>query len=944
MEPSSQRWIVKDVRGRIFGPFSTERMVGLIKRAVFSGDEKISSYPDGDFKDISKIPKFYDLLLETLATERRPLSEDEKKNELTREQEAKEPASLPRPESEQSIQKTGERQTNRAIKEQRPEPHVKFHVKSGGNSQAGPEHIKDSDEIIDLQSKESLQSKEGRKKTIFAILLLLVGAVVYFLLEDSNKTTSIPTGQIELLYPKQKRQAIAETDGKKQLYRAVQLFQQDTFSNYYRAMNILVDIIESGYPNVEALSMLCLTQRELWAFANQDSKDLMAIAKTAQLAAQKDPVGVSGATCRVVQYFLGGQTEGASSLTDSVLNDHPTAAAFYEFKAQVLASSGDYSSAVAYLEKAQQLWPQWLKLSVQKAAFLFKQGNPGEAAKVYREVLKQNGSHPLAKINLGELEYFVFKHSQDGIDLIRTGLESDRLIRSASSRGLTLLAVQSEREQKNAEAIEFAGKAYALDPTNLSAKEILRRLGGQEQVVAAAADRELVALGEEYVKKGNNFAAQAEFKSAYELNPSNGRAAMLAAQSLWELNQSLEAIDWARKAVQSDKNLIPAYVLLADYYSQRFDFRSAALMLQTAQKIAPQSYQVVSGFALVELRRYNYKGAVEAAKRALKMYDTDIETHMILASACMGLSDSKCAYETMSKAISLDANNRKAQSLYAEVLAGYQGVDAAIAYLKNLINTYPQQVEYKITMAKVLIQDDRMMPAIEALKEALAHNDKNKQAHILMGRAFEKSGDTRSALKSYLSAAALDPADVGPTFMAGELYTKMNDFQKALAQFEQVVKINQMYPRAHVQLGKTALMIGNIEKAAQEATLEKRINPGLSDGYVLAGDVYMSKKDFRRAATEYQRAIALHPEASTYILLARSFRLSENLSVASSLLAKAIKLEDGNPDIYKEQGAIFEGRGEKSEAILAYQKYLQLLPNASDRQIIEQRIKGLGGP
>src|SRR5690606_23703429 len=100
--------------------------------------------------------------------------------------------------------------------------------------------------------------------------------------------------------------------------------------------------------------------------------------------------------------------------------------------------------------------PKWAKLSFEKAALLSKENRKNEAASLYREVLKQNPAHPAAKIHLGELEYFEFRNLKSGVELVKTGLESDRVERAHSSKAYVLLAVQFEREQKILEAVDSA--------------------------------------------------------------------------------------------------------------------------------------------------------------------------------------------------------------------------------------------------------------------------------------------------------------------------------------------------------------------------------------------------------------------------------------------------------------------------------------------------------
>lgn len=929
-----QRWLIKDAKGRIYGPFTNEKILKLIGRSVFIGDERIAEYPDGDFVPISKIPEFYDRLLDILSVEAGQIPEAERHRELTNAAEMK----------EETQTKTRKLPANRAVREDPRKNLVKSQPQS---AEIAPVEAPPVDtNVIELQSQEE-EPSSNRKNFIVGGSLLVLALVVLaqFLEPDPEKSEKAPVkGFVALQAPTVKRQPLPEAEAKARLARASQLFQSDTFESAYRAQEVLVELIESGFQNVDAYSLLCLVHRELWPHSNQDSKDLLAVSKVAQQASMRDPVGVSGATCRVVQQLLGGQFDGAASLTDSILNENPQAATFYEFKAQILTSKGDHANALAYLEKGSVFLPDWLKLKVARAEALVKLDRFTEAAALLREVIKKNPSHAVAHTLLSEIELYQFKQLRSAVELAVAARTMGRMSKGIEARGWVVTAVGFETGQNVSEALESAKRAFQLDPTNLSAKEILKRLGGSEATQdLASADRELVALGEEYLRKGNFFAAQAELKSAFELNPKNGRAAMLAARSLWELNQSLDAIEWMKKAIAADPSLIQAHIDLADYFAQRYDFASAYQTLQSIQKKDPQNYQVLAGFARVELRRFNFKGAAEMARRALKIYDTDVETLVLLAKAQKGLNDFTGAFETLARVITLDANFKEGQALYGEVLGVQQGADLAIKYLQDLINTYPQEIIYRLSLGHVLLRDERLIDAIEQLKQATALNERSKEAFVLLGKAYQRRAEPRSALKAFLSAAALDPSDAFPVFLAGELYLQQSNFNQAKQQFEQVLRVNPLFPKANYMLGRTSLLMGEFDRAFQLATLEKRQNPALADGYELAGEVLMARREFTKAAAEFQKASQIAPTVANVLSLARAYRLADNPSVAQSLINRAIKIEDGNPEIYKEQGAIFEAQGGRAEAVVAYRKYLDLSPNAADRAIIESRIRGLGG-
>ena len=62
----SKNWIVKDVLDHVHGPYETEEILSQIENGTLTGDEFISSYPEGTWKQISSEPEFFDYMLAAL--------------------------------------------------------------------------------------------------------------------------------------------------------------------------------------------------------------------------------------------------------------------------------------------------------------------------------------------------------------------------------------------------------------------------------------------------------------------------------------------------------------------------------------------------------------------------------------------------------------------------------------------------------------------------------------------------------------------------------------------------------------------------------------------------------------------------------------------------------------------------------------------------------------
>ncbi|HEX4922825.1 MAG TPA: tetratricopeptide repeat protein, partial [Bdellovibrionales bacterium] len=939
------------------------------------GDERLAEYPTGQWHEVSHNPGFYDKILETLALGQPTLSREAKDSLLSRADRqinetiapAQTAAASPKepdrsPDFEDAVFLDTEQAANtRTVPKPPPaqeKPKKKKTPKPVGDDGEPATYVGPD---IEVEAKPAPQPapkarprprevelkarKKGGNPLVRLVSIGIVAAVLLYLFIGPGGGPS-SAGYIHLLSPNPGQNSIAEKDLRATLKRVTEEFQRDTFQGYSYAQDQLVRLIEGAPRSAEALGFLCLTHRELWPYSFQDDVDLAAVSKTAQMISQVDSVGKNDATCRAVQQVINGRNQEAMSIVDTVLQEDASVAVLYEFKGDLLAQQNDYVTAISYVQKTQQLWPNWVKPYVSEAQYRSKLGQFAEAANMYRQILKTNPKHTKSKILLGIIEFKHFQHTDIAIDLLKTGLADDsKNDRSVAQQGFATLAFAYERAGNKSDALKYAKRAFELNAIDSEVRALIVRLGGQSAIDdIKSTDNALVAMGDQYKLSGNHLAAQAQYKAAFEQNPKNALAALKASQSLWRLNDSHEAIEWVQRAIRANPSYIEAYTTLAGYYVHRYDFGAASIILQKAQKIAPKNYEVYRGWAELELKRNNFQGAVTFAKRALANYDTDMESHLLLVRAFRGLRDFREAYNWSARAIELDQGSVKAQSLYGEVLAEFQGVEAGVQYVRRFVNTYPRITEYKVSLARVLKNEERYTEAIQVLAAATSEEPNNKEALMLMAQCLQAIQKLDDARAYYLSAAALDPSDPTPLFELGILYLAFKKPAPAIQQFQRVQKLNNRYPRTHYFIGKSYLLMGEPDKAVTEALAEKRLNPKLADAYLLAGEARMELKQYNQAAGEFQAALKLRPQgAEIYVKLAKSYRLTGNPDIALQMLRMAETAESGYAEIYKERGAAHEMKSERAEAIEAYCRYLQILPNAPDKAVIDGRVQNLGG-
>ncbi len=920
----SKRWVVRD-QGQIRGPFSTEEILNRISKGLFEGTEEISLFPGNNWILISQAPEFYDRLLDALEG----VSSNVKSNSEVEDRD-KEEELAPKPASEKPLEE------------------ISFEFKKIRKEVTSETVTRESKEPEVIELKDLRKELRKRKKQKSYAPLFLIGIVL--LIAGYLLFTTVPkdgSAKIHLVGPEPGRSKVGVSNEKwEEGFRlALSSFERDDFDNYLSAQNKLVSLVESSPKNEKAMGFLCLTYRELWPYAFQDSKDLHTISKVAQMAKGVNPVGMYATGCHLVDLLAQGKFKEARSVVEATLQTlttlEPFVAGLFEIKADLMLAEKEYGLAIDHLQKARKIWDRWIKTYLVEARAQVTQGNHSYAVTLYENILKSNSRHVIAKLDLGTLEERHFRHYEKALGLLSAGLASTRVPSIDEAQALLSLARIYVHKNQRKKALQYALDCVKLSSSNLECRRIAVDLGGIKDLKDSNVS-DGVYVGDQFYKSGDYLAAQAEYKAAFEHDRKNGLAAMKAAACLWLLNQGSEAIVWLKKAIVADPNLIEAYFRLADYHSQKFDYVSAIKILKQGMRQKSNQYQIFRGLALVELRRGNAGGAATYAQKALHLYSSDIDSLIILAKSYLGNRNPEEALKAASKAVELDGGNIEAQLVYSRSAAALQGFDAGVQYLNELIRSFPYVIDYRVSLGELYFEEERYEEAENIFRQVVQIKKSEKRAYMKLGLSQQKQEKMADALDSLLMAASIDPSDGEPLYLIGQYYLLRNEPHEAIRQFERVAKINGQYPLVHYYTGRAALLSGDLGRALSEAEAEKRLNPNLADPYLLLAEIYTRSRDYGKCAAEIQRAIQLRPQASeVYIKLGQCYRLAGQFDPALAVIKVAEGKESGNAEVYRELGLIFEARGEIDEAIIAFRRYLQLAPTAEDKPDIEKRIQNL---
>ena len=994
MKENSGQWVIKLQSDQVKGPFTTDELRNMIIGGSYTGSEEVCEYPQGEWQILTKQPEFYDALLESLEnpiearnaraqkmdaeTVIKPAERDvvipkfdlkEFVEKELKEEELKNAARNP-PKKIPSINEIENLPTKpKSSGVVAPSPRGMPAIPGPTPAAATPDIFEARNKNLELQMTDlnKLRQTETKKLIPFMLLLIMiVAAAVYLFTLDETSATKGWT----LLAPKKTAEPISPENVRDLKRNAVKAFQSGSMEELLLAQGDLVKAIEGSPRDLEAMGLLCMAHEELLPHTKQTDVDIKSINATTQIARSVNPISNYSESCQAVSLIANGHSKEARSLIEKTL-DNPVDDKFslgpflYCIKAGMLENETNFVNAEAYFDQASKLWPQWVTARFGLARMLYKQNKLAQAKDEYLTIYKSNKESKIALYGLALVELKstrdlakVNSYFASGFKL-KQKLPKDFHIEALLAYAKILLDKNDTRQ-----ALEVAQEGYRISPSSRDLKEIVVSLGGSEKVENQS---DIILVGDQFARAGDHMTAQAQYKAAFEVDPKNGLAAYKAAQSLWSLNQTREAVNWLDRAIKADPNLLAAYILKADYESQKYNFSSAFKTLQAASNRLPQSHEITKAQALLEFRKNNMMGAIQYGERAVRIYDADVDLLSLLAQAHIKYylnapttkrddnekkMNSRAAAERYAgRAIDLEPARPDSQITYSKLLSARDGPVRGEVYLKELIKAYPYTIEYRIALAEFYNEYEKFTESAAVYEEIIGIDAKNKKANFGLAEAYRILNKPELAQRYYNATSALDPSDVEPMFANAKLLIETATGrevkaknEQALAKLELVKKINPDFPKVSFFMARCFLELGDYAKAIEMIRDEKTRNPNIADSYILAAEIFNRQGQFKECAAEYSSAIKIRPNsAELYVRASTCYRLSDAMDIAQDMLEMALEKESGFADTYRELGYVYDKNGKKTEALEFFQKYLVLSPNAPDRDSVGAKVKELGG-
>lgn len=425
-----------------------------------------------------------------------------------------------------------------------------------------------------------------------------------------------------------------------------------------------------------------------------------------------------------------------------------------------MKSAGENFKAAAELSPLRS--PRWLVY----ARFKLQAGEPAAARKILDDVVKAAPDYIPALMGLGEL-----------------ALEGKKLDECRAT----------------------LDKVLARDPDNFDGGMLNARLKyAQADMAGCVAVLERMSkiylqstavhfqLGAAYVAAGDETKAVLSLNRALELDASFPQAILLLAEIQVKNRNPDPAIVSLGKLVQSQPQLLPAQLLLADAYRLRGQVRDALTVYARLETIAPTNAQIP----------------------------------LLIGAARLQLGEATPARAAFERALAIEPENAPALEQLVNLDLVQKKYDDAMQRLSARQQATPGKLALPLLVAKVqLARGDRAAAEATLLKTA-ADFPKNDSPGLLLAQLYYDARQNDQAKKQLRTAIEKNPRNLPAMMLLATISEGEQDYKAAAEAYDQVLKADPKFSPALNNLAYLcAEFLGQLDRAYELAQRTRELLP-----------------------------------------------------------------------------------------------------------------------
>ncbi|MBI5952461.1 MAG: tetratricopeptide repeat protein [Chloroflexi bacterium] len=256
--------------------------------------------------------------------------------------------------------------------------------------------------------------------------------------------------------------------------------------------------------------------------------------------------------------------------------------------------------------------------------------------------------------------------------------------------------------------------------------------------------------------------------------------------------------------------------------------------------------------------------------------------------------------------------------------------------------TITRSPESFVTEAEGYFAEGKLLPAIEAYKQAIASSPEDPAVYVALARTQVFAGQYKDAQTSAESAILLNNNNSNAHAVRAWALDFQGETLEAEASIKRALELDPNNALAHAYYSEILVdayysgtgIINAIEKAIEESKVAIALAPDALETHRARGYVYEATGNYEEAIREYEAAIAVNPNiADLHLALGRNHRIlgSYDKAVLAFTRANALNPEDPTPDLFISRTYATIGE---------YAKAMQYAESAKDNNPADTSLRG----
>ncbi len=284
-------------------------------------------------------------------------------------------------------------------------------------------------------------------------------------------------------------------------------------------------------------------------------------------------------------------------------------------------------------------------------------------------------------------------------------------------------------------------------------------------------------------------------------------------------------------------------------------------------KAHPSNAEAYAHLGFLEARQEHYKAAIPLYRKALALNPAMPGLRLNLGLALFKAGELKEAAGVFTPLLkSLPASSPEALRVTALLGIAHYGLGeyaAAVPYLKTAAAGDPQNLQFRLLLARSCLSSRQFHCVLDTYQEILALNAESAEADMLAGEALDEMHNTGGAIEQFRAAVKADPREPNVHFGLGYLLWTQNQFEEAAQEFQAELANVPNHAQALALLADSYMQINRSDEAMPLIQKAIEIDPNFSRAHLDLGILYVDAGRQDDAIREFKLAIKLTPEDPT---------------------------------------------------------------------------------